>query len=48
VPTDEGAELLRGDGTFLGETSKNAEYQPKRGDRFEAKVQGSSDIWKVG
>ena len=47
IPVEEGAELLRGDGSFLSETSKSAEFQPKKGDRFEARVQGASDIWKV-
>ena len=47
VPMEEGADLLRGDGTFVGETSKSAEFKPKKGDRFEARVQGASDIWKV-
>ncbi|KAL3080992.1 hypothetical protein niasHS_012792 [Heterodera schachtii] len=46
VPTEEGADLFRGDGTFMSETSKSADYQPKRGDRFEAKRHQPSDIWK--
>jgi hypothetical protein len=46
--TGEGAELFRGDGTFMSETSQSAEFQPKRGDRGERKVHGSSDIWKSG
>jgi hypothetical protein len=33
---------------FQRETSNLSEFGPKRGDRGERKVHGSSDIWKSG
>uniref|UniRef100_A0A183BLX6 Uncharacterized protein n=2 Tax=Globodera pallida TaxID=36090 RepID=A0A183BLX6_GLOPA len=46
VPVEEGADLWRGDGTFVSETSKSVDYQPKKGERFDAKPHETSEIWK--
>uniref|UniRef100_A0A914GX98 Uncharacterized protein n=1 Tax=Globodera rostochiensis TaxID=31243 RepID=A0A914GX98_GLORO len=46
VPVEEGADLWRGDGTFVSETSKSIDYQPKKGERFDAKPHEASEVWK--
>lgn len=41
------SDILKGDGSFIATTDKNAEYTFKKGERYETVKQGSSDIWKV-
>lgn len=45
IPKD--SDILRGDGLFVDETSKNVDFTAKKGERVEPIKQGSSDIWKV-
>lgn len=40
--------ILKGEGTLAGESMNATEYKPKKGDRYDVKRPGTSDIWKVG
>lgn len=41
------SEILPSDEKFIAETEKDAEFKAKKGERFDAVKQGSSEIWKV-
>lgn len=41
------SDLLRGDGSFVSETSNNLDYTAKKGERHEVVRPDASDIWKV-
>lgn len=41
------SEILKGDGSFTGETHMRTEYTPKKGERSELRHHEPSDIWKV-
>jgi hypothetical protein len=44
-PTD--SNLLKSDDRMQGQSHSSSEFGVKKGDRFESKKHGSSDIWKV-
>lgn len=44
-PTD--SNILKGDGTFVAETSTMKEFSPKQGERYGINKRDNADYWKV-
>lgn len=40
--------LLKGDGSFTGQTQNSQDFKPGKGDRYDAVRRGSNEVWKVG
>lgn len=41
------SDVLHGDGSFVSESQAGSEYIAKKGERFDVKKPGESDVWKV-